>query len=124
MISHDIIEEHPLNEPAPMDLQRHFHTKARRVTLDARNVNKAVLSTNLPIPRHEDIKAKLSGCKFFSKLDEVSASSVSSWWKKVSLAPLLPRTVLLFVNMYVGMFITSNKWLKVLDMSPTREETS
>ena len=24
----------------------------------------------------------------------------------------------------VGMFITSNKWLKVLDMSPTREETS
>ena len=24
----------------------------------------------------------------------------------------------------VGMFITSSKWLKVLDMSPTREETS
>ena len=40
-----------------------------RMTLDARNVNKAILPTNLPIPRHEDIKAKLAECKVFSKMD-------------------------------------------------------
>ena len=45
-----------------------------RVTLDARNVNKAVETTNLPIPRQEDIKSKLSGARIFSKLDIKSAS--------------------------------------------------
>ena len=40
-----------------------------RITLDAHNVNKALLSSNFPIPRQEDIKAKLSGKKVFSKLD-------------------------------------------------------
>ena len=37
--------------------------------LDARNVNKTVESTNLPIPQHEDIKVKLTGCKIFSNMD-------------------------------------------------------
>ena len=39
------------------------------MTLDACNVNKAIIPTNHPIPRHEDIKAKLAGCKWFSKMD-------------------------------------------------------
>ena len=43
------------------------------MTLDAKNVNKAILSTNHPIPRQEDIKAKLSGARVFSKLDFKSA---------------------------------------------------
>ena len=44
-----------------------------RVTLDARNVNKALISSNQPIPRQEDIKAKLAGAKIFSKMDLKSA---------------------------------------------------
>ena len=43
------------------------------MTLDARNLNKAIQSTNLPIPRHEDIKAKLAGNEMFSKMDFRSA---------------------------------------------------
>ena len=44
-----------------------------RITLDAKNVNKAILASNFPIPRQEDIKVKLSGSKCFSKLDLKSA---------------------------------------------------
>ena len=44
-----------------------------RVTVDAKNVNKAIQSSNLPIPRQEDIKAKLAHKKFYSKLDFKSA---------------------------------------------------
>ena len=47
-----------------------------RVTMDARNVNKAIQSCNHPIPRHEDIiKAKLyaGAKKVFSKMDFKSA---------------------------------------------------
>ena len=40
-----------------------------RITLDARNVNKAIIGTNHPIPRHDDINSKLTGCKIFSKID-------------------------------------------------------
>ena len=36
----------------------------------------------------------------FTSWNEVSTSTVSSWWKKVSLAPLLPRKFSLLVNMY------------------------
>ena len=43
------------------------------MTLDARNVNKAILPTNHPIPRHEDINAKLVECNIFSKMDLKSA---------------------------------------------------
>ena len=44
-----------------------------RVTLGAKNVNKALLSSNFPIPRQEDIKTRMAGCKVFSKLDLRSA---------------------------------------------------
>ena len=44
-----------------------------RVTLDFRNVNKAVRTNSLPIPRPENISSKLSGYKLFSKLDFKSA---------------------------------------------------
>ena len=44
-----------------------------RVTVDMRAANKAILSTNIPIPRAEDIRAQLSGCKYFTKLDFKSA---------------------------------------------------
>ena len=32
--------------------------------------------------------------------NEVSTSTVSSWWEKVSIATLLPRNISLLVNMY------------------------
>ena len=44
-----------------------------RVTLDARNLNKALVSRNCLIQKQEDIKAQLSGSKIFSKLDFKSA---------------------------------------------------
>ena len=40
-----------------------------RITLDARNVNKAIISTNPPIPKQEDVRAQLAGARYFSKLD-------------------------------------------------------
>ena len=40
-----------------------------RVTLDARLPNRAIRDTNIPIPRAEDIRAKLSGSKYFTRLD-------------------------------------------------------
>lgn len=76
MIHDDVIEEHPQNEPAPWISNSVLIPKddgTVRVTMDSRNVNKAILSTNLPIPRHEDIKAKLAGAKVFSKMDFKSA---------------------------------------------------
>ena len=39
------------------------------MTLDAHNVNKVILPMNLPVPRHQDIKAKLAKYKIFSKKD-------------------------------------------------------
>ena len=76
MVNQDVIEEHPIDEPAPWVSCASIAPKpdgAIRVTLDAKNVNKAILSTNHPIPRQEDIKAKLSGARVFSKLDFKSA---------------------------------------------------
>ena len=40
-----------------------------RVTVDMREPNKAILDTGLPIPRPEDIRKELVGCKYFTKLD-------------------------------------------------------
>ena len=76
MIDQGVIEEHPNTEPAPWISNAVLTPKPDgtiRVTLDARNVNKAIRSSNLPIPRHDEIKAKLSGCKYFSKMDFKSA---------------------------------------------------
>ena len=72
MIKQDVIEEHPATKPAPWISNAVIAPKADgaiRMTLDARNVNKAIQSSNLPIPRQEDIKAKLSGARVFSKMD-------------------------------------------------------
>ena len=78
MIKDDVIEEHPVGEPAPWISNPVFVAKpdgSIRVTLDARNLNKALFSSNLPIlgSRVGDIKTKLSGAKIFSKLDFRSA---------------------------------------------------
>ena len=72
MIADDVTEEVPPNVPIPWISESTIAPKPNgdiRLTLDARNVNKALHSSNLPIPRQEDIRAKLSGKKFFSKLD-------------------------------------------------------
>ena len=77
MVKEDVIEKHPENKPAPWIFCAVITAKPNgdiRVMLDARNVNnKAVQSTNLPIPRQEDIKSKLSGARIFSNLDFKSA---------------------------------------------------
>ena len=76
MIKQDVIEEHPPNQPAPWVSNAVVTPKddgSVRVTMDARNVNKAIQSSNYPIPKQEDIKAKLSGAKVFSKMDLKSA---------------------------------------------------
>ena len=72
MVRQDVIEEHPVNEPAPWVSCAVIASKpdgGMRVTMDAKNVNKAIHSMNHPIPRQEDIKAKLAGAKVFSKVD-------------------------------------------------------
>ena len=44
-----------------------------RITVDMRAANRAIRSTNIPIPRAEDIRVKLASAKYFSKLDFKSA---------------------------------------------------
>lgn len=69
-----IIEEH--DGPAPWVSNAVLAPKddgGIRVTVDMRNANQAILDTNVPIPREEDIRAQLSGCKYFTKLDFKSA---------------------------------------------------
>ena len=72
MIANDVIEEHPVGDAAPWISNAVIVPKPNgslRVTLDSRNINKAIISSNLPIPRQEDIKAKLGGSKVFTRLD-------------------------------------------------------
>ena len=72
MIKNDVIEEHPRTEPAPWISAAVVAHKANgriRITMDSRKVNEAILANNLPIPKQEDIKAKMSGAEVFSKLD-------------------------------------------------------
>ena len=72
LIENDVLEEHPVGEPAPWVSNAHIVPKADgglRVTLDAKKVNKAIQSSNLPIPRQEDIKTKLGGNTIFSRMD-------------------------------------------------------
>ena len=76
MLVQDVVEEHPVNEPSPWVsnvVLREKDDGGLRVTMDAKNVNKAIQSSNLPIPRQEDIKAKLAHKQYFSKLDFKSA---------------------------------------------------
>ena len=61
MVKEDVIEKHPENKQAPWISCAAITPKPNediRVILDSRNVNKAVQSTNLPIPRQEDVKLK------------------------------------------------------------------
>ena len=70
----NLIEEH--HGPAPWISNPVLTPKddgGTRVTVDMRNVNKAIQPTNIPIPRVEEIKSELAGCKHFSKLDFKSA---------------------------------------------------
>ena len=79
MLKQGVIEEHPRSDPAPWISAAVIVPKpdgSLRITMDARNVNKAILSNNLPIPKQEDIKAKMSGKKIKSKLD-----CRSSFWQ-------------------------------------------
>ena len=72
MIKDDVIEPHSENDPAPLIPNVATVPKPDGnigMILDARNLSKAIESTNLPIPQHEDIKVKLTGCKIFSNMD-------------------------------------------------------
>ena len=76
MIPQNIIEEHPHDVPAPSVSNIVIVPKSDgdiRITLDARNVNKGIIASNLPIPKQEDIQAKMAGSNLFSKLDLKSA---------------------------------------------------
>ena len=72
MLKEEVIEKHPINHPFPWVSSTFIVPKtigSIRITLDARNVNKAIISTNQPIPKQEDIKAQLAGARHFGKLD-------------------------------------------------------
>ena len=72
MLREDVIELQPLDEPAPWVSAPVIVPKpdgSLRITLDARNINKAIEANNTPIPRMEEIKSQLGGAKFFSKMD-------------------------------------------------------
>ena len=76
MLDEGVIEPQPRDEPAPWVSAPVFVVKqdgSIRITLDARNINKAIQANNSPIPRVEEIKAQLSGAKYFSKMDLKSA---------------------------------------------------
>ena len=72
MIKNNIIEENPISEPAPWISNSIVSPKpdgSLRMTLDARNINKAVKLFNFPNPRHEDTKAKFKNAQIFFKMD-------------------------------------------------------
>ena len=68
MVNQGVIEELPPKQQTPWISNIVIAPKDDgniRVTLDAKNLNKALLSSNYPIPRPEDIKAQLSGKQVF-----------------------------------------------------------
>ena len=72
MISNDVIEEHPTTEPTPWISNTGVTPKpdgSLRVTLGDTNINKAVQSSNLPITKQKDIKAKIRKARVFSEKD-------------------------------------------------------
>ena len=40
-----------------------------RITVDYRNMNKHLINTHCPIPRIDELRASMNGCRYFSKLD-------------------------------------------------------
>ena len=72
MIKESVIEEHPPNKSAPCVSYAVIVPKLNsslRITLDAHNLSKALISSNCPIFRRKDITAQSSGANYFSKLD-------------------------------------------------------
>ena len=66
MVKQGVTEEHPILEPSSLVSNAILAQNSDgqiRITLSARNVNKAIEPANVPIPRHEDIKGKIAGCK-------------------------------------------------------------
>ena len=61
MLKEGVIEEHPINDPSPWVSCAVIVPKTDgsiRITLNSRNVNKAIISTNQTIPKQEDIGLK------------------------------------------------------------------
>ena len=72
MINNDTIKEHSPNGPASLVSNVVIAPKpdaSITITLNVRNVNKAIIGTTHPILQHKDIKAKLAGCKILLKMD-------------------------------------------------------
>ena len=72
MINQDIIDKDPINQQTPWVSNIVITPKADeslRMTLDACNINKAIIPTNQPMPQHEDTKSKLAGLTQFLKID-------------------------------------------------------
>ena len=70
MEQHRIIEEH--HGPAPWVSNAVLAPKDNggfRVTIDMREANPAIKDTHTPVPRVDDIQARLAGNKVFSKID-------------------------------------------------------
>ena len=76
MLKEEVIEEHPITNPSPWVSCAVIIPETDssiRITLDVRTVNKAIISTNQPISKQEDIRAQFAGARNFSKLDFKSA---------------------------------------------------
>ena len=74
MVEDDVCSEH--HGPAPWISNPVLAPKAdggMRITVDMHNPNRAIKQTNIPIPRVEDITARLAGNNVFSKVDFKSA---------------------------------------------------
>ena len=62
MIKNGVIEEHPRDELVPWVSCAGIvpqHDSSLCLTLDAHNLNKALISTNCPTPKQEDFKPQL-----------------------------------------------------------------
>lgn len=68
-----------------------------RITIDMRVPNKGIKDTHVPIPRPEDVKAKLGGCQYFSKLD------LKSTFHQLRISP---------ASMYITVFHADNSLMR------------
>ena len=72
MLKEAVIKEHSKNDPSPWVSCAVIVPKTDssiRITLDARNINKTIISTIQPIPEQEEIRVQLAGARYFNKLD-------------------------------------------------------
>ena len=64
MLKEGVFEEYPISNPFPWVSCSVIVPKINgciRITLDAHNGNKAIISTNQTIPKQDDIRAQLAG---------------------------------------------------------------